>query len=114
MWCSQSGEEILVAGPDVMTSCGWYGRPVALDISVEYLVGIGGPCSPIGQWSEANSYSANELELLRSLQMANETTQMVTETTQMVTETTQVVNNAFGLSVYPFLLLFSLLLYTII
>ena len=77
-----------------MTSCGWYDRPVALDISVEYLVGIGGACNPISQWSEANSYSANELELLRSL---NET-----------------VNNATGPAVYPFLLLFSLLLYTTI
>ena len=93
-----------MAGPDVLTTCGWYGRPVALDISVEYLVGIGGACNPIGQWSEANSYSANELELLRSLQM-------VTEMTQMVTETTQVVNNAIGLSVYSYSLYYFILLY---
>ena len=54
-----------MSGPDVLTSCGQYGR--VLEIGEHYLVGIGGPCNPISQWSTVDSYSANEFELLGQL-----------------------------------------------
>jgi hypothetical protein len=56
---------LTVSGPDVATTCGQLGRRLVLNAT--YVVGIGGPCSPIGPWSLLSSYSSEELQLLRSL-----------------------------------------------
>ena len=51
-------------GPDTQTTCG---NPSSrLQIGTEYVVGIGGVCSPIEAWSELSSYSTHEVELMRS------------------------------------------------
>ena len=61
----QRGETLVVVGPDVLTTCGDPGR--LLQLQEEYVVGIGGFCSPIGQWSTVASYSSSELVLLTQL-----------------------------------------------
>ena len=63
--CLQCGETLVVPGPDVLTSCGDPGR--LLQLQEEYVVGIGGFCSDIGEWSTVASYSDSELELLTQL-----------------------------------------------
>ena len=55
----------MVPGPDVLTSCGEYGRVLA--INQQYVAGVGGACSVISGWSTLDTYSANELQELRSL-----------------------------------------------
>ena len=55
----------MVPGPDVLTTCGQYFR--VLSINQQYVVGVGGPCSRISEWSTLTSYSPNELQQLRSL-----------------------------------------------
>ena len=62
---SQRGETQVVPGPDVVTLYGQPGR--VLQLQEEYIVGIGGWCSPISQWSTVNSYSNTELNLLTEL-----------------------------------------------
>ena len=52
-------------GPDVLTTCGNPGR--LLQINGTYIAGVGSGCSPIDDWSEVSSYSAEELDLLREL-----------------------------------------------
>ena len=59
-----------VSGPDVLTSCGREG--FLLQIGTEYLVGIGGGCSPISSWNNASSYSSQELDFLRLLSNVGE------------------------------------------
>ena len=54
---------IQVQGPDTQTTCGDPSR--RLQVGTEYVVGIGGPCSPIIPWSELSNYSAEEMELIR-------------------------------------------------
>ena len=61
---------ITVAGPDVLTSCGQYGR--RLNIGETYLAGVGGACSPINEWSTSVSYSTDELNMLRGLRVADQ------------------------------------------
>ena len=61
----QRGETLVVRGPDVLSSCGAPGR--VLRLQEEYVVGIGGFCSPIGEWSTVSSYSSSELNLLTEL-----------------------------------------------
>ena len=63
--CLQRGETLVLPGPDVVTSCGEPGR--VLQLQEEYVVGIGGFCSPIGEWSTVASYSSSELVLLTQL-----------------------------------------------
>ena len=53
-------------GPDVATSCGDYGR--VLTLGVEYVVGIGGACNPISEWTPLESYSKTDVALLEELQ----------------------------------------------
>ena len=48
-------------GPDVLTSCGQYGR--ILTVGREYILGIGGICNPISAWTLADDYSDDELNL---------------------------------------------------
>lgn len=50
-------------GPDVTTSCGAIGR--VLSAGERYVVGLGGPCNPINEWSTLNSFSESELSALR-------------------------------------------------
>ena len=69
-------------GPDVLTSCGVPGR--LLQLGTSYIVGIGGPCSPLESWSEPSTFSAAELELLRELSGAGDTT--AGDTTASVTD----------------------------
>ena len=54
----------MAPGPDVLTSCGY---PRLLRLGAEYVAGIGGPCRPIGEWTNASEYRAQDLELLRGL-----------------------------------------------
>ena len=61
----QRGKTLVVPGPDVLTSCGDPGR--LLRLREEYVVGIGGFCSPISDWSTVSSYSSSELNLLTEL-----------------------------------------------
>ena len=63
--CLQRGETLVVVGPDVATSCGDPGR--LLRLQEEYVVGIGGFCSDITEWSTVSSYSSSELVLLGEL-----------------------------------------------
>ena len=63
--CLQRGETLVVPGPDVLTSCGAYGK--VLQLQEEYVVGIGGACNPIAEWSTVASYSSSELNLMTQL-----------------------------------------------
>jgi hypothetical protein len=51
------------AGPDVLTSCG--NAEAQLRLSEQYVVGVGGACRDISEWSGLNSYSSSELQQLR-------------------------------------------------
>ena len=56
---------IMTPGPDVLTTCG---NPRALlRINQQYVVGVGGACSAISDWSSLESYSSSELQQLRDL-----------------------------------------------
>ena len=70
---------VTVIGPDVSTSCGDFGRRLVLGSS--YVVGVGGPCSPIGEWSLLSTYSSGELESLRSLETPCDATTRAGRTT---------------------------------
>ena len=65
------------SGPDVLTSCGQYGR--ILTVGESYIVGIGGSCSVLNNWSSFNSYSSSEIELLESGSSCNVRTEKVRE-----------------------------------
>ena len=54
-----------MTGPDVLTSCGAYGR--VLELGEQYVVGIGGACNPISQWTPLSDYSSREIEFLEQL-----------------------------------------------
>lgn len=56
---------LTVSGPDAITTCGTIGR--ILEIGTSYVVGMGGLCSPIREWTQLSEYSSEELELLRRL-----------------------------------------------
>ena len=50
-------------GPDVITSCG---NPYAvLTFGKEYIVGIGGFCDPINDWSPVSDYTSEDMEFIR-------------------------------------------------
>ena len=55
----------MTPGPDVLTSCGNSGA--LLRINRQYVVGVGGGCSAISDWSSLESYSSSELQHLRDL-----------------------------------------------
>ena len=63
--CLQRGETLVVVGPDSLIAFGYPGR--VLRLQEEYVVGIGGFCSYIAEWSTVASYSSSELNLLREL-----------------------------------------------
>ena len=54
-----------VPGPDALTTCG--NPSVLLRISEQYVIGVGGICEPISEWSTLRSYSSSELQELRKL-----------------------------------------------
>lgn len=56
---------IEVYGPDVTSSCGSSGR--VLQLGTTYVAGVGGPCSPIGEWTALSEYEEEEVELMREL-----------------------------------------------
>jgi hypothetical protein len=60
------GDVITSAGPDTSTSCSLEEGRI-LQLRAEYLVGVGGPCTPLNDWSLLSSYSDNDLETLRDL-----------------------------------------------
>jgi hypothetical protein len=62
----QVGDVITSAGPDTSTSCSLEEGRI-LQLRAEYLVGVGGPCTPLNDWSLLSSYSDNDLETLRDL-----------------------------------------------
>ncbi len=59
------GENLTVPGPDVLTSCGYYGR--VLELGKQYVVGIGGPCSPVSEWDELGEFTQKEVQYLSDL-----------------------------------------------
>lgn len=59
------GQSFNTSGPDVLTSCGQYGR--VLTVGESYIVGVGGVCVPIRPWSSFDSYSSSEIQLLENL-----------------------------------------------
>ena len=63
--CLQRDETLVVVGPDSLIAFGYPGR--VLRLQEEYVVGIGGVCNPIAEWSTVASYSSSELNLLREL-----------------------------------------------
>ena len=67
---TQVADVVEVTGPDVLTSCGQYGR--VLQLNTAYVAGIGQACSPISQWGELSDYSEGEMELLRRLREGEE------------------------------------------
>ena len=50
-------------GPDVLTSCG--NHRAILQINQRYVVGVGGACKAISEWSTLDSYTSSELQQLR-------------------------------------------------
>ena len=60
----QVGENLTVFGPDVLTSCGQYGRVLELS---KHVVGVGGPCNPISAWTEVEDYTERDLQQLNDL-----------------------------------------------
>ena len=59
----QVGQTLMQAGPDVLTSCG--DHRALLRLNQQYVVGVGGACQDISQWSSLDSYTASELQQLR-------------------------------------------------
>ena len=55
----------MVFGPDVLTSCGYEGR--VLSLNTQYVVGIGGPCHPINEWTALDDYTERDIALLTFL-----------------------------------------------
>ena len=60
------GDVVGTTGPDVMTSCGTPDR--LLSFVYQYVVGIGGPCDPIIEWTPLRFYDESEVELLLELE----------------------------------------------
>ncbi len=61
----QVGENITSTGPDVLTSCGWYGS--ALVLGAQYLQGVGQVCSPIAEWGIPSYYTQADWDYLTEL-----------------------------------------------
>lgn len=36
-----------------------------LQANIEYMVGVGGLCNPINEWSQTSSFSSDDLQILR-------------------------------------------------
>lgn len=62
---SQVGDIITSPGPDVLTSCGQYGR--VLQGGTVYIVGIGGACDSISEWSTQVQFGERNLAYLRTV-----------------------------------------------
>lgn len=62
---SQAGDVFTSPGPDVLTSCGQYGR--ILQAGSIYVVGIGGPCGSIGEWSTRGKFGERNFDYLRTV-----------------------------------------------
>ena len=73
-------------GPDVSTSCGVFGR--LLQLGNTYVAGVGGPCSPIGEWTALSEYSQEEVELMREL--STETTTTTSNATPISSDATPI------------------------
>ena len=56
---------VTMFGPDVLSSCGSPGRH--LNINETYMIGVGGVCNPIPEWPTLESFSTEEVCLLREL-----------------------------------------------
>ena len=54
-----------MSGPDVLTSCGQYGR--VLTVGESYIAGIGGACYPISPWDNSSRFSTDDFRLLVEL-----------------------------------------------
>ncbi len=50
-----------LAGPEVLLEL----SNRVLQVSTEYLAGVGGLCNPINTWSQTSSFSTGELEMIR-------------------------------------------------
>ena len=55
----------MTPGPDVFITCG--NSKALLRINQQYVIGVGGGCSDISEWSTLQSYSPIELQQLRDL-----------------------------------------------
>ena len=81
-------------GPDVSTSCGVFGR--LLQLGNTYVAGVGGPCSPIGEWTALSEYSQEEVELMREL--STETTTTTSNATPISSDATPISSDATPIS----------------
>ena len=72
---------VTVFGPDVLTSCGSPDR--RLSINETYVMGVGGSCNPIPEWPTLESFSMEEVCLLRELR-ADESRMCAEPTTDTV------------------------------
>ena len=59
---SQVGKIITHYGPDLLTSCG--NPQNILSVGTTYVVGIGGPCSAYGEWTQYSQYPTEHLQAL--------------------------------------------------
>ena len=55
---------ITVVGPDVLTTCATAGQ---ISINETYMIGVGGACNPFPEWPSLESFSMDEICLLREL-----------------------------------------------
>ena len=78
----------------MLTSCGFPGR--VLHLGTEYVVGLGGACNPIQEWSSLGEYEAEDIDLLQQLSLAgltacsssSPTIEVSSETVTEIAETT--------------------------
>ena len=66
LYAQKPGDVVGTTGPDVLTTCGTPER--LLSFVYEYMVGIGGACDPIIQWTPLQFYTESEIELLLELE----------------------------------------------
>lgn len=67
------GDTFNTSGPDILTSCSGPNR--VLTVGESYLLGIGGPCYTIGDWSLVNDFSTLEFDILSSLSSTGRSTE---------------------------------------
>ena len=90
----QVGQLITNYGPDLLTSCGNPGN--ILSVGTTYVVGIGGPCSAYGEWTQYSRYPTEHRQAL-SNGCSNSSTVTLTSTivaSSTVTPTSTIVTSS--------------------
>ena len=92
----QVGQLITNYGPDLLTSCGNPGN--ILSVGTTYVVGIGGPCSAYGEWTQYSRYPTEHRQALSNGCSNSSTVTPTSATTISVrpTPTSGVDNNSSG------------------